>query len=160
MAAKSRGARKSRRSITRHNLITDPDTSARLARIRQHGTSPELAVRRVLHCLGHSYRLHNRDLPGSPDLANRRQGWAIFVHGCFWHRHRNCSRTTTPRRNREFWQNKFDANIARDRRALEELQARGFRTVVIWECQTETAAQLERTLRAALLNTIQTRSSR
>lgn len=118
------------------SLVTDPETSARLARIRQKNTSPELAVRRVLHELGLRFRVTNRDLPGSPDIANRRNRWAVFVHGCFWHRHAGCSRATTPKRNRSFWLAKFEANQRRDRRVARQLRALGYRVVTVWECQT------------------------
>lgn len=114
---------------------TDAATSLRLSRIRQRGTKPELEVRRALSRLGIRYRVENRDLPGSPDLANRRKRWAVFVHGCYWHSHPGCSRATLPKRNRAFWEAKFEANRQRDARALQDLRARGFRTLVIWECK-------------------------
>lgn len=130
----SRGSDRRRRSPT--SIRTDPKTSARLGRIRQHGTTPELAVRRILHELGHRFRIENRDLPGSPDVANRSRGWAVFVHGCFWHRHAGCYRTTTPKRNALFWKEKFVANQVRDRRVISELRRLGFTTAVVWECET------------------------
>lgn len=129
-------------------LTVDDETSARLGRIRQKGTTPELAVRRVLTTLGARYTTSNRDLPGSPDLANRRHRWAVFVHGCFWHRHEGCRRTTTPSRNRDFWLAKFAANQARDARALEALKVLGYRVAVIWECESEDTAKLIPRLRA------------
>jgi DNA mismatch endonuclease (patch repair protein) len=119
-----------------HLLLVDDATSARMSLVRQKGTKPELVVRSVLASLGLRFRLSNRDLPGSPDIANRRQRWAVFVHGCFWHRH-GCKATTTPTRNREFWQAKFQRNIERDRRVAEALRAEGYIVVVIWECATK-----------------------
>jgi DNA mismatch endonuclease (patch repair protein) len=119
-----------------HVLEVDDVTSARMGRVRQKGTLPELLVRGALAELGQRFRLHNRDLPGSPDLANRRARWAIFVHGCFWHRH-GCSATTTPARNRDFWEAKFARNVARDAQAVSALEALGYRVIVIWECQTK-----------------------
>lgn len=119
-----------------HLLLVDDATSERMALVRQRGTRPELVVRAALTALGHRFRLSNRDLPGSPDLANRARGWAVFVHGCFWHRH-GCKATTTPGRNGAFWEAKFQRNIERDRRALEALAAAGYRVVVIWECETK-----------------------
>lgn len=121
-----------------HVLQVDDATSARMGRIRQKATSPELLVGKALRALGHHYRAKNRDLEGSPDFANRKARWAVFVHGCFWHRH-GCSATTTPGRNVEFWQAKFARNMARDQRAVEALVARGYRVVVIWECQVKRA---------------------
>jgi DNA mismatch endonuclease, patch repair protein len=134
-----------------HVLQVDDATSARMARVRQKATQPELLVGKALRALGHRYRSKNRDLPGSPDFANRKARWAVFVHGCFWHRH-GCSATTTPGRNREFWQAKFERNVARDQQAVEALRARGFRVLVIWECETKrlALAELEERLRAAL----------
>jgi len=134
---------------SRRAIVVDADTSARLGRIRQHGTSAELTVRKLLHSLGHRFRIRNRDLPGSPDIANRSRKWAVFVHGCFWHRHAGCKRTSTPSRNREFWLDKFSANITRDARVQAALRASGYRVVVIWECETEDAIRL-RTLRRML----------
>src|SRR5213594_720187 len=106
-------------------LLVDPETSARLARIRQKDTAAEQAVRRVLHELGLRFRVRNRDLPGAPDAANRARRWAVFVHGCFWHAHAGCYRATVPKRNREFWVAKFADNRARDRRVTRELRRRG-----------------------------------
>jgi DNA mismatch endonuclease (patch repair protein) len=128
---------------SRHELVVDGETSARLARIRQHGTSAELTVRKLLHALGRRFRVHNRDLPGSPDIANRSRQWVVFVHGCFWHRHAGCKRSTTPSRNREFWMQKFDANVARDARVQAALRAQGYRVLVVWECETDDVSRLK-----------------
>lgn len=106
-----------------------------MAGVRQKDTSAEHQVRSLLARLGHSFRKSNRDLPGSPDAANRSRLWAVFVHGCFWHRHAGCPRTTTPKRNRAFWETKFDQNRRRDARALAALRRLGYRTVVVWECE-------------------------
>jgi len=116
--------------------------SKRMGGIRQHGTAPELAVRRLLSSLRVRYRTKNRDLPGSPDLANRRRRFAVFVHGCFWHRHEGCARTTMPKNNAPFWRAKFVDNVARDSRASAILRAGGYRVLTIWECETTTPAQL------------------
>lgn len=107
-----------------------------MAGVRQKGTKPELVVRRVLSTLGHRYRIHNRELPGSPDIANRSRGWAVFVHGCFWHRHEGCRRATTPKRNAAFWHAKFERNVQRDRESVAALERRGYFVAVIWECET------------------------
>lgn len=128
---------RTRREVDGHLLVFDSHTSQRMAGVRQKNTSPELAVRRALTALGLRYRINNRDLPGSPDIANRSQRWAVFVHGCYWHRHEGCHRATTPKRNRDFWVAKFAANVARDARALAALQDLGYVTVVIWECETK-----------------------
>jgi DNA mismatch endonuclease, patch repair protein len=133
-------------------LEVDDATSARLARVRQRGTRPELLVRQALAALGYRYRLSNRDLEGSPDIANRRQGWVVFVHGCFWHRH-GCKASSTPTRNREFWEAKFLRNVARDRRTAESLRARGYKVLVIWECQTKRGSETVRAVLARALST-------
>lgn len=116
---------------------TDLDTSRRMGGVRQSSTAAELLVRRIAHSTGLRYRISNRDLPGSPDLANRSRRWAIFVHGCFWHRHEGCKRSTTPTRNREFWIAKFRANVERDLRVVGELRRLGWRVVIVWECESE-----------------------
>ncbi len=122
-----------------------------MAGIRQHGTAAELAVRAAARQLGLHYRIVNRDLPGSPDLANRKRKWAVFVHGCFWHRHNGCARTTTPQRNRGFWLAKFNANQLRDARALAALRVMGMSCVVIWECEVANAALVASKLRACAI---------
>lgn len=123
-------------------LEVDAETSLRLGRIRQSDTEPEQAVRRFLYASGLRFRVRNRDLTGSPDIANRTGRWAVFVHGCFWHRHPSCRRSTTPKRNREFWMAKFDANVERDRRSVEALRELGYRVAVVWECETEDPVSL------------------
>src|SRR5258706_397122 len=103
--------------------------------VRRVGTGPELAVRKLVSQLGARYRLHNRKLAGSPDLANVTDGWAIFVHGCFWHGHRNCRAATIPKNNRPFWLAKLDDNRRRDRLKQAAIRKTGIRTLVIWECE-------------------------
>lgn len=142
--------RKLTKKVDGHLLVFDARTSERMAGIRQKDTSAELVVRQVLHELGHRYRVRNRDLPGSPDIANRSRRWAIFVHGCYWHRHPGCHRATTPKRNREFWQEKFAANTARDARVQFELVAMGFLVSVVWECETKDPVSLAHRLSRSL----------
>lgn len=125
------------RVIEGYRVVYDDETARRMGGIRQKDTTPELAVRRILVTLGLHYRVRNRDLPGSPDMANRNDTWAVFVHGCFWHRHSGCSRATTPKRNTDFWKAKLDANVARDRSVVAKLRRARFRVLTIWECQTE-----------------------
>lgn len=116
---------------------SDPARSALMSRVRQKGTKAEIAVRRILRDLGASYRSNVRSLPGSPDFANKRRRWVVFVHGCFWHRHEGCRRTTTPKTNVQFWEKKFRANLVRDSRAITELERAGFCVAVVWECETD-----------------------
>lgn len=128
----------------KYAIALNDETSKRLARMPRERTKPEELVRRALSRLGTRFSTKNRSLPGSPDFANRLEGWAIFVHGCFWHRHAECRRATTPIRNRIFWLAKFADNRRRDRRAIRALRERGFRTLVVWECRCVDLLQLER----------------
>jgi DNA mismatch endonuclease Vsr len=116
-------------------LEVDPPPSARLGRIRQSGTSAEEAVVRLLRELGVRAGRSRRRLPGRPDFVNLTRGWCIFVHGCFWHAHRGCSRSTVPKRNRAFWEAKFADNRARDTRVLHRVRELGYRALVLWECE-------------------------
>jgi DNA mismatch endonuclease (patch repair protein) len=110
-------------------------TSERMRRVRSKDTAPEMRVRRLVHGLGYRYRLHAPDLPGTPDLVFRGRKKVIFVHGCYWHRHPGCKRASTPRERRDYWQAKFDRNVARDTRNLADLRAEGWDALVVWECE-------------------------
>lgn len=113
-----------------------PDTrSAIMARVRSKDTTPEMVVRRLLHSLGYRYRLHDKSLPGCPDIifASRRK--LIFVSGCFWHMHR-CGRCRIPSSRREYWIAKLTRNRQRDRRTRRRLKTEGWSVLTIWECQT------------------------
>lgn len=126
----------------RKTLRTDRETSIRMAKIRQRDTTAEKVVRSLFRQQGLHYRTVNRDLPGSPDLANRRRKWATFVHGCFWHAHEGCTRATIPKRNREFWLEKFAQNRRRDALRQLELRDMGYRVLVVWECELENEEQV------------------
>lgn len=116
--------------------VVDAATRSRMmSGIRSRDTRPEMTVRRYLHAHGFRYRLHARNLPGSPDLVLPKYRVAIFVHGCFWHRHPGCRYATTPASNAERWQHKFDTNVERDRRKEAQLREAGWRVIVIWECE-------------------------
>lgn len=115
--------------------------------VRREKTDGELAVARYLREAGVHYRFNVRSLPGSPDLANKHRKFAVFVHGCFWHRHRGCKRTTTPKQNEAFWRRKFEQNVARDRRNEKLLRELGYEVVVVWECETRESHLLARALR-------------
>ena len=107
-----------------------------MSRVRGRDTEPEMIVRKIAHGLGFRFRLHRRDLPGSPDLVFPKHRAVIMVHGCFWHRHPGCKYASSPKTRVRFWEDKFEGNVVRDRRnegALEEL---GWRVMVIWECET------------------------
>jgi DNA mismatch endonuclease (patch repair protein) len=104
-----------------------------MSRIRGKDTKPELLIRKGLFARGFRYRLHQKELPGKPDLVLRRYGAVIFVHGCFWHGH-DCHLFTVPKSNTEFWSNKIRANCARDEANRRELLAGGWRVLEVWEC--------------------------
>ncbi len=121
-----------------------------MSRVRQKGTQAELVVASVLRSIGVAYRLNVRSLPGSPDFANKSRRWAIFVHGCFWHRHSGCYKATIPKANRQFWLTKFSTNRIRDARAIRALRADRFRVIVVWECeiaQNDLASRLSKLLK-------------
>lgn len=117
------------------DFLTPEERSKRMSRIRSSDTSPELALRRALHALGLRYRLHSKELPGRPDIVLARHKAVVFVHGCFWHRHEGCKVATTPRSNTAFWQDKFDRNVARDKKVQSLLREKGWKVIVAWECE-------------------------
>jgi DNA mismatch endonuclease (patch repair protein) len=128
----------------------EPARSALMARIRGKDSAPERVVRSLAHALGYRFRLHRRDLPGTPDLVFPGRRRVVFVHGCFWHRHPGCSRTTAPRTRADFWADKFARNVARDADALQALEKRGWAALVIWECETADRGAVTERLRAFL----------
>lgn len=124
--------------------VFDTTTRSRnMAAIRSANTKPEMLLRRALHSRGYRYRLHRADLPGRPDLVLAGRRAAIFVHGCFWHRHQECRFATIPATRPEFWQSKFDSNVRRDARSFEALVDMGWRVANVWECQLKRGAQQE-----------------
>lgn len=117
--------------------IVDRETRSRLmAGIKGSNTKPELTVRRFLHSRGFRYRLDSK-LPGRPDIVLPKHGVAVFVHGCFWHRHPGCKFAYVPKSNLPFWMEKFDANVARDKRAARTLRRLGWRVMTIWACSLD-----------------------
>jgi DNA mismatch endonuclease, patch repair protein len=119
------------------DVVSFDKRSAIMANIKSRNTRPELAVRRDAHRLGLRFRLHRRDLPGSPDIVFPGRRTVLFVHGCYWHRHTGCKFAYTPKSNVEFWQKKFQTNVARDLRVRQELEDRGWKVITIWECETK-----------------------
>jgi DNA mismatch endonuclease (patch repair protein) len=113
----------------------DPKRSYLMSRVKGKNTLPELSVRRFAHSLGLRFRLHRRDLPGTPDLVFPKWKLALFVHGCYWHRHIGCKLCTTPKTRVEFWNAKFTRNIERDRQNIAALKLRGWKVLVIWQCE-------------------------
>lgn len=125
--------------------------SRNMARIRSRDTGPEMLVRRAAHALGLRFRLHRKDLPGTPDLVFPRRRVAVLVHGCFWHRHPGCRMAYSPKSRTEFWEAKFAGNVERDARKLEELIAAGWRPVIIWECETRDEKRLSEIIRERVM---------
>lgn len=121
-----------------------------MSRIRSGDTNPEKAVRSLFFKLGYRFRLNRRDLPGKPDLVLPRYRLAVFVHGCFWHRHEDCRFAYTPKSRQEFWTAKFRDNVARDYRVHDELTAMGWGVMVIWECELKDPAALAARIRSCL----------
>lgn len=116
--------------------VTRQRRSEIMARVRAKDTTPELAVRSMVHRMGYRFRLHRRDLPGCPDMVFPSRRKVIFVHGCFWHRHSGCPLSRIPKTRVEFWTSKLEGNAARDAKHLGALKAKGWRALVIWECET------------------------
>jgi DNA mismatch endonuclease (patch repair protein) len=131
--------------------VFDPaKRSAVMARIKSRDTKPELLLRRLLTELGARYRLHRKDLPGSPDVAMPGRRLAIFVHGCFWHGH-DCPRgSRVPKANRDYWLAKVARNVARDARNVADLTAAGWRVETVWECQMKDQGALRERLAGLL----------
>ena len=134
------------------DTLTPEQRSERMGRIRGKDTAPELTVRRIVHKIGYRYRLHEKDLPGCPDLVFPRSRKVIFVHGCFWHRHPDpkCPLVRLPKTRLDFWEPKLSANHRRDQRVQEMLAAAGWRIFVVWECEIGDKEQLENKLRRFL----------
>jgi DNA mismatch endonuclease (patch repair protein) len=131
-------SRKKRPPLTRSQMM---------ARIRSRDTRPEVATRAAVHSMGLRFRKHAADLPGNPDIVNRRNKWAIFVHGCFWHSHDACRLASNPKSNKVYWTEKLRRNQSRDREKIALLCLMGFRVLVIWECEVRDGVRLGSALR-------------
>jgi len=134
------------------DTLTKEERSKRMSRVRGRDTKPELVVRRLLHRLGFRYRLHDRQLPGAPDLVFKARRKVIFIHGCFWHRHSDptCKLARMPKSKLEFWTTKLEGNRTRDLRIQSELEAMRWEWLVVWECELGHTEQLENKLLAFL----------
>jgi DNA mismatch endonuclease (patch repair protein) len=126
--------------------ITPERRSWNMSRIKGRDTGPEKCVRSLLHGLGLRFTLRNSSLPGKPDIVLPRWRTVIFVHGCFWHRHANCSNNVTPKTRPEFWEQKLSGNVVRDARNIVALRQLGWRVRVIWECEVTDKAKLRHSL--------------
>ncbi len=106
-----------------------------MSRISGKDTKPEILVRSLLHRMGYRFRLHKKELPGKPDITLPKHKKVIFVHGCFWHGHENCSRSKRPSTNVVFWDKKIDGNIERDKKNIRNLENLGWKTLTLWTCE-------------------------
>lgn len=130
------------------DTLTKAERSERMSRVRAKDTKPEMTVRRLVHGMGYRYRLHDRRLPGSPDLVFPSRRKVIFVHGCFWHRHPDpsCKLARMPKSRQDFWGPKLEGNRERDERNRVALDREGWRQMVVWECECRHEEQLRNKL--------------
>jgi DNA mismatch endonuclease, patch repair protein len=132
------------------DTLTPAERSARMSLVKSANTQPELALRRLVHNMGFRYRLHSKRILGRPDIANAHRRMAIFLHGCFWHRHDCPSGRRTPKSRTAFWSRKFEQNISRDHNVKKALRKAGWRSLVVWECELRNTSQLRRRLKRFL----------
>lgn len=128
---------------------TPEQRSKNMSHIRSRNTSPELAVRRILHKMGYRYRLHKKDMAGKPDIYLKKYRLAVFIHGCFWHQH-GCKRSVIPKSNIEYWTPKLEKNVSRFALHSEVLMKKGYNVFVVWECETKNVKTLEELLKKEL----------
>ena len=117
------------------DTISEERRSWNMSRIKAENTNPERLVRSLLHRMGYRFRIHRKDLPGRPDIVLPKYNTVIFVHGCFWHRHKGCKRATMPKSRVGYWENKFFKNVERDKENKKKLKKIGWKVLVIWECE-------------------------
>ena len=117
------------------DTITKERRSLNMSKIRSKDTLPELLIRKALWRMGYRYRLHYKELPGKPDIVIVKHRIVIFVHGCFWHRHKNCIEASRPKTNSEYWEAKINKNVERDKKHKTEIKKLGWTVIFIWECK-------------------------
>jgi DNA mismatch endonuclease (patch repair protein) len=137
------------------DILSQEQRSVLMSKVRSSDTKPEWILRCALHRLGFRYKLKNKDLPGSPDLALPKYRTVVFVHGCFWHRHASCRDASMPKSNQSFWAKKFSENVERDAKNAEALSQQGWKVIIIWECELvnktiETIEKVVHTIRSGL----------
>lgn len=133
------------------DLLSPEKRSWNMSKIRSKNTQPEMIVRSLLHSMGFRFRLHRKDLPGTPDIVLVRYSTVIFVNGCYWHRHRGCKLATTPKTNVVFWRDKFNRTLQRDQESYSLLGAAGWKILVIWD-ETQRLDVLSKRLRTEIVN--------
>lgn len=132
------------------DVLTAHDRSKVMASIPSRNTKPEIAVRKLTHSLGYRFRLHAKNLPGRPDMVFRSRSKVIFVHGCFWHSHKNCKNFRPPKSNQAYWGPKLKRNVERDQEVERKLRDKGWASLVIWECQLSDPNRLKDRIRRFL----------
>lgn len=132
------------------DIMTPEQRHRCMAAIRSKDTKPEMMVRKFLHAHGFRYGLHNKKLPGAPDLVFRQLKTVLFIHGCFWHGHDNCRYSRLPKTNEEFWRQKIERNRSRDIEVKEKLEAKGWRVLTVWECDLRDKSRRSATLETLL----------
>lgn len=135
------------------DILTPEQRHRNMSAIRSKDTKPEIAVRSILHNMGYRFRLHRKDLPGTPDIVLPRHMTVVMVYGCFWHRHPKCRCATVPATRPEFWAKKFQQNVERDKRSEKALRAMGWKVIRIWECEIKDMKRLTSRLKRLLVNT-------
>ena len=131
---------------SRMDALSPERRSWNMSRIKSGHTAPELIVRSILHRIGYRFSLHRKDLAGRPDVVLPKYQTVVFVHGCFWHRHKGCKDATMPKTRRAFWQKKLEGNVARDKVKQRALRVLGWRVIVVWECETADICDLRNRL--------------
>lgn len=130
--------------------VTTTVRSAIMSAVKQKNTGPEILVRQCLHRMGFRFRLHVNSMPGKPDIVLPKYRVVVFVHGCFWHGHPECSKSRRPSGNADYWNAKLDRNIERDANTLAEVRARGWDCLVVWQCELRNQEELAGKLQAFL----------
>ena len=132
------------------DIFTKAERSRIMSLIRSQDTKPEIIVRKIAHRMGHRYRLHDKNLPGCPDIIFKSRKKVIFVHGCFWHLHKNCPNSNMPKSRKSYWWPKLKRNAERDKQAKRKLWRMGWKLIVIWECELSNHSLLERRIKKFL----------
>lgn len=132
------------------DILNKERRSWNMSRIRGKNTKPELFVRSLLHRMGYRFRLHRKDMPGKPDIVLPKHRTAIFVHGCFWHRHKGCKYAYTPKSRVKFWKDKFAETVKRDKQHLKQLKENGWEVFIVWECETKDMDKLKKIINKIL----------
>lgn len=136
--------------MTTSDVFSLEKRSQIMSRIRGYDTKPELTVRSIVHQMGYRFRLYGGDLPGNPDIVLPRHKKVIFVHGCFWHGHKDCARSKRPGTHVSFWQNKLDKNIERDKKQQKELKKLGWQYLVVWQCEVNRTKRIHNKIKRFL----------